>query len=118
MKSLNIRFTLPAGKPFNDRQASYQVFIAAGKYVPRVEQKKAAEKQQIRTMTSGTSALLNSDWRYSERLFQARLATQKQLNLFAEIAGCDEDLMLATSVSWPRNIPGWIADTACEMPLH
>ena len=101
-------------KPFKDNAKAYQDYVAEGKYTPRVEQKNAADKAQVEALAKQSGEILTMDWRYLESLFKARLAIPNQLNLFREIARYDEDLAGVMALSWPKNIPTYIADTAFE----
>lgn len=99
-------------KPFKDNLADYLAYVSAGKYSERVAQKNAADKAQIEALLDTDNEF---DWRYTNKLFAARLIVQNQLNLFNEIARYDQDLASVMQTRWPNWMPVSIIDTDFEL---
>lgn len=99
-------------RPFKDKQQEYLAYVAEGKYIPRVEQKNAADLATLKELGKDD---VQMDWSIVEQMFTARLAIANQLNLFREIARYGEDLDAAFSHSLPEAIPLTIIDTDFEM---
>lgn len=104
------RYTNDA-QPFVDNLDKYLTYIGEEKYIPRVEQKNAAEIEQIKKLLSNES---NVDWPHIEHMQKQRLKVLHQQNLFKEIAIYGQELAAVKSLIWPKSIPLTIIDTQFE----
>jgi pimeloyl-ACP methyl ester carboxylesterase len=97
---------------FKDNLQEYLAYVAEGKYIPRVEQKNAADLASLKELAKDDKQM---DWSIVDKMFAARLEIVNQLNLFREIARYGEDLDAAFEHSLPASIPLTIIDTDFEM---
>lgn len=96
---------------FKQNLTAYTDYVKAGKYTARTAQKNVSDLAQLKTLSADTQAV---DWAYVEKLQQARLEIENQLNLFNEIAIYDEDLDAVAKTQWPASIPLVVIDTDFE----
>ena len=96
---------------FKQNLEAYRDHIKAGKYRARTAQKNAADLVQLYTLSAGAKEV---DWLYLNKLQQARLDINNQLNLFNEIAIYDEDLDAVAATKWPASMPLTVIDTDFE----
>ena len=99
-------------KPFKNNLDKYLDYIRAGKYTARVEQKNSTDKNHLKALDSNRK---NTDWQYAQRLFDARLQINNQLNLFREIAIYNQDLQAVMATNWPAQVAVTIFDTDFEL---
>lgn len=99
-------------EPFRDNLEAYLAYAARGNYVPRVEQKNAADMETLKHLGEGDTKV---DWQFVKGMFEARLNINYQLNLFNEMALYGHELEAAGKTSWPQNIPLTIIDTDFEL---
>ena len=97
--------------PFSKNLAAYLDYIKAGRYHARTAQKNAADLAQLHELSGGTKEV---DWLYINKLQQARLQVNNQLNLFTEIAMYGQDLAAVASTQWPASMPLTVIDTDFE----
>lgn len=100
-------------RPFKDNLEKYQAYITEQKYTPRVKQKNQQDWQHLKHLRASDPDH-QVDWQYVEDIFARRLEITNQLNLFQEIARYQQDLTLAASTNWPKDIPLTIIDTDFE----
>lgn len=98
-------------KPFRDNLEPYLAYIGEGKYIPRVEQKNAMDKDTITKLVGEKNAV---EWALVDAMADARLNIINQQNLFKEIAIYGEELAQAKQLNWPASIPLIIIDTQFE----
>lgn len=97
--------------PFKENLQKYTEYLSEGKYTTRVEEKNAAELEQINNLAP---ALSDIQRKWLREVMDRRTVIANQVNLFREIAEYGEDLDAAKSLSWPKNINLTIIDTDFE----
>lgn len=97
--------------PFKENLQKYTEYLSEGKYTSRVEEKNAAELEQINNLAP---ALNDAQSEWLRNIMDARKEIANHVNLFQEIAVYGEDLEAAKSLSWPADINLTIVDTDFE----
>lgn len=97
--------------PFSKNLAAYLDYIKAGHYHARTAQKNAADLALLYELSGGTKEV---DWLYINKLQQARLQVNNQVNLFNEIAIYGLDLAAVAATQWPTGMPLTVIDTDFE----